>query len=375
MSRNRDHGVSIVNSPNNTLRGNTIAQNGLHGVTSSAAGPSATPSSQNIITDNGLDGLNVAEASGNRITGNTIERNGNDGVELFGRGTRSSVVAGNDIVGNALDGVRVVAAPGNWIGGRQRHLGQRGRRRRGHRGLATGRSSRGTSSAPMSTAGRRWAIVVGVLLNETSGVFVGGESGVLGTLPSGKDAVLSTGANIIAGNRRTGVQISGTSSNGNTIRNNLIGLALDVGDGDSATNFLGNGIRANPTPVAAATRSASGSSTLTRTGSSATSCPATGSRASTSRDATSTRPNEIVGNWIGTDARGRTPYEIAFPGGGSRLIADFQADREPGDGGAAQRHGQQHREIQPDRRQRRRGAGRRRHVDDESIGEGSRYYQ
>ena len=97
MDRNRDHGVSIVNSPNNTLQRQQIGRSGLHGVYifGERASGNRIEEQQHHHRQQGLDGVNIAEASRNRITGNTIERNGNDGVELSGQGTTSSIVADN----------------------------------------------------------------------------------------------------------------------------------------------------------------------------------------------------------------------------------------------------------------------------------------
>ena len=147
---------------------------------------------------------------------NTIEQNGNDGVELSGQGTPSTTwrPTYRPQRGSTASGS---SRPTEHDRGRQ-HISGNGSPASRSPGTRLGRSSRGTSSAPMRTAGRPGAMAgqpvqpVGVLLNETSCIVVGGGSGVLGALQPGKDNVLATGANIIAGNDRTGVQISGTSS-------------------------------------------------------------------------------------------------------------------------------------------------------------------
>jgi hypothetical protein len=137
---NATFGVDIVQSPNNTVRGNLISGNNDAGVV--VTGPGANG---NIIVGNRI-GLNAAgtaalpnanggilvQAANTTIGGltaadrNVISGNADSGVRILGAGTTGTTIRGNYIgtnaagtaaVGNAVDGIVVDGGTGAVIGG------------------------------------------------------------------------------------------------------------------------------------------------------------------------------------------------------------------------------------------------------------------
>ena len=87
---------------------NVIVRNDRFGIGLSYCHPSIK---DNVITENGADGIYVGGATGPTIQGNEISHNGANGVRLdpISELPASAAVIGNRIAGNALDGIFVSA--------------------------------------------------------------------------------------------------------------------------------------------------------------------------------------------------------------------------------------------------------------------------
>ena len=187
----------------------------------------------NIISSNIGDGIILADCPGCSVSGNTISGNfigttrsgdvargnGRDGVLLSG-GCHANTVAGNLICGNSSDGIhltgvleRSAVLRGNVIS-------------RNHVGVSYNGNLMG---------------------NGVNGVNIGGrEYG----LPGGFAAGNTVNANIIAGNRRSGIVVwehdaSDTNADGNRLTQNSIyangRLGIDLGDDGVTLNDPGDG--------------------------------------------------------------------------------------------------------------------------------------
>jgi parallel beta-helix repeat protein len=309
------HGLSILNSGNNRILRNTIAHSGLHGVSLFGSGAHSNILEGNRITANKLDGLNLVDAPNNRIQGhNEIWSNHNEGIEISGQGSTGNTVERNSIISNALVGVRVVSAAFNIIGVGNVISGNGGAGVE-ITGASGGTVVRGNMIGVAADGMRELGNAIGVLLNETGNVTVGGAT--------------DGSANIISGNKRTGVQIAGTGSKDNFILNNLIGLAPD------GTTFLGNG----RTNVEAVSGDGVGvwvveASRNTIRGNLISGNDFAGVHIQ-GRNATN---NLVWENRIGVDANDQTPYQRAFPGvaPADRIVQDFKLLQEHEDSYRAQ---------------------------------------
>jgi hypothetical protein len=245
---NDNDGVYITNgAQNNTIggdtagEGNVISGNDLLGVRIEGSGTTGNTLSGNIIglaadgmTDrgNGQHGISIyGGAQNNTIGGDTAgERNvisGNEwnGIQINGSGTMSNTVSGNHIgtdangttgLGNGWDGVSIYGgAQNNTVGGDAD----------GERNVISGNQN-GVVIVGSSTTG-----------NTVSGNYIGlasGGTGALGNIEYGVE--IGDGAqnntvgpgNVIAHNGNDGVEVYGSSTNGNIITQNSI-FSNDMG--------------------------------------------------------------------------------------------------------------------------------------------------
>jgi hypothetical protein len=246
---NGGNGVLIVDSPNTTVGGtsvaarNIISGNGVHGVEIDATGPGNLGNlvhgnyigmdiSGTLALGNTGDGIYISDAPGNTIggtaagAGNVISANGSMGVDILGSASSGNIVQGNYIgtdvtggvdLGNGQHGVFINGAPTNTIGG-------------------------------TTTAARN------VISGNGTGVYIqnGGATGNLvqgnriGTNAAGTASLANTFDGVRVGGNASGNSVGGAVSGaGNTIGyNGAIGVLVDSGSGDS---ILSNSIFSNTT--------------------------------------------------------------------------------------------------------------------------------
>jgi len=295
-------GATPCSSPNN------IIANTLDGIRLEGAGTSGNAVVCNRIgvddsgtpSSNGAAGVAIAAgATGNTIGGtasgaaNLIDFNMTDGVAISGAGTNGNVVAGNEVVGNAVNGVSLSGAAahdrvGGTVAGARNTIALNG---------AGGVLLTGSATTANAIEGN-W-IGVGGSGGTAFGNFEGVElaGGAHGNTIGGTTA----GArNVISGNNDGGVTIGGAGTSGNLVEGNYIGtdasgtapVANDGGvviTGGAAGNTIGG-------TSAAARNVISGNGD----GISVANAGSTG--------------NELLGNYVGTDATGSAALENVVVG-------------------------------------------------------------
>jgi large repetitive protein len=238
---NTQDGLTIFNSPNNTVGGsapgeqNLISGNGFVGVRIVGTGSFGNLVQHNLIgTDvtgtqavpNGFDGVFIDGAPNNTIggAGNVISGNAQIGVQIFGPNATGNVVLGNLIgtdvtgthaLGNGFDGVWLNNAPGNLIG-------------------STIPSEHNVISANGFTGIRITG--TGATLNVIQGNLIGTDITGTQSLGNGFDGIFIDGApgnliggitpgsgNVASGNGSVGLQIFGPAATGNVVQGNFFG--------------------------------------------------------------------------------------------------------------------------------------------------------
>ncbi|MFN8000741.1 MAG: CSLREA domain-containing protein [Acidobacteriota bacterium] len=173
-------GVFMVDSVNNTVGGTTASE-------------------RNLLSGNGQSGVNVAgaTATGNKVVGNYI------GVNATGAAA----------LGNTLFGVLIAAGSNNTIGGATA----------GERNLISGNNGPGVRIFSTATGNKVAGNYIGTdvtgaaaLGNASDGVVITGSNNTVGGTTAGE-------RNLISGNKRIGVFISGASGTGNKVIGNYIG--------------------------------------------------------------------------------------------------------------------------------------------------------
>jgi CSLREA domain-containing protein len=268
------YGIQLDTLGGNVIEGNFLGTNAtgtaalanLHGIVinSSSAGNrigGSTPAARNLISGNTQRGVNIQGASGNLIEGNFI---GTD-------------VTGTAAIRNDQSGILLFGASNNVIGGGA-----------GTRNIISGNT-------------RGILISGGALGNRIEGNFIGTD--VSGTLDLGNTSfgveisfspnnivggTSEAARNVISGNNSHGVQISGSSSAGNVVLGNYIGVDAS---GAAALGNTGSGIQ-----LQSASGIVIGGGTAARN---IISGNATGIAIFSG-----TGGNRIEGNYIGTDVSG-----------------------------------------------------------------------
>jgi titin len=248
---NGKSGILITGTATNNIIGsnltglqNLIGGNGQYGILLSGAGVTGNTIQRNYIgasadgtkaISNHLDGVAlVGGAHGNTIgglanAGSFIVGNLRYGITVSGAGTSGNIISANIVGSNNLGGIRIVGgASNNTIGGTSAGLGN-----------------------IVSANGRAGVLLsgVGVTGNVLVGNLIGTASSGTTALPNLWDGVMITGGatnntiggstagttNLISGNKRFGINITGAGTTGNVVAGNVIGL--DVG----GTTALANG--------------------------------------------------------------------------------------------------------------------------------------
>jgi len=261
--KNNSGGISIFNSPGNSIVGNVISGNGGNAI-------SFNPSSSNAVTGNyiGIDttgnvaipntggGIQISGGANNTIGGttagsrNVISGNASNGVTLSGATTTGNVIAGNYIglnaagsaaLGNSSSGVSISNAPNNTIGGTT--AASRNVISANFTGVFVIGSSAatviqgnfiGTDAAGTANRGN---VQIGILAAGTGGAQIGGTAAGAG------NTIWFNGTGVVvSGPTTTGVRTSRNSINSN------VGLGIDFGgvvpndpgDADTGPNNLQN---------------------------------------------------------------------------------------------------------------------------------------
>jgi hypothetical protein len=215
VSGNSVFGILLEGSgtTNNVIEGNRIG----------------TDVSGTIALPNGVDGVAFSSASNNTLggtasgAGNQISGNARFGVLLSGTGTSGNVLLSNNIglnavltakLGNTFDGVAALSgANGNTLGGTATNAGNviSGN---GRFGVLLAANSNVLLGNLIGTDGSGTV----ALANTFDGVGVNGANNTLG-------GTTTSAGNIISGNGRFGVFLTGPGATGTVISNNLLGTA------------------------------------------------------------------------------------------------------------------------------------------------------
>ncbi|MCD6578874.1 right-handed parallel beta-helix repeat-containing protein, partial [bacterium] len=324
ISGNNQHGVYIASSgtDNNVVLGNYIG----------------TDVSGAIDLGNLWAGVYIVSGAKSNIIGGTVigARNiisgNNHGVLITGTGTDNNVVLGNYIgtdlngttdLGNSLDGVYIEnGAQSNTIGGTVA----------GARNIISGNDQNGIYLFESGTDNN---VILGnyigtdvngisVLGNSWSGVYIanGAKSNIIGGAAAGA-------RNIISGNNRYGVDITGTSTDNNVVIGNYIGTNVN-GNVDLGNSWAGVYIRSG-----AQLNTIGGADTVARN------IISGNDWYGIYIESTGTIDNLVIGNYIGTDVTGTAKVGnsltgIYLFGGDSNIIGGS----DPGTGNLISGNGQ-----------------------------------
>jgi hypothetical protein len=288
-------GNTIGGSVGNTISGNATAGLVVAGPTTTANRVSknriGTDDTGTVARGNGGDGVFIgASAKSNTVADNIISANSGNGVAIAGasnnsfRGNTIGLAAdGNTVLANVLDGVHIGSgAQDNTVGGTGA----------ADANIISGNTRNGLAMSDAGTSGNR---VIGNRIgtdatglidrgNNLSGVYIGdgAKSNKVGTTGAGS-------RNLISGNDRAGVEISGAGTANNTVAGNFIGTQ---GNGAAPLGNLTGVLIAG----GATANTIGGSSDDARN---VISGNGTGIRMIAGSDA-----NQVLGNFIGLDATG-----------------------------------------------------------------------
>ena len=348
ISGNAGNGLSIkgIGTANNLVKGNYIGtnpsgqmalSNDINGIQISDGAERTTvggtqAEARNLISGNGWAGILIVEAHNNMVAGNYIGTdssgskpigNGNCGINISGAskntigGTTSearNIIAGNTEAGIAVrdSGAEHNVIEDNYLGtdvsGTKRLDNDTGVVIRAEaqfntvggttvatRNLISGNKQHGVAIADPGT---RHNTVAGNFIGTDvtgTGVLGNGEDGVLIDIGADSNAVggtISEARNVIAGNKKSGVNIEDAKTNQNLVQGNYIGM--DV----SGTKALGNG-------YGVTIQDGAQSNTVGGTTPEARNIIAGNEYTGVNICDTNTSHNTVDGNFIGTDASGK----------------------------------------------------------------------
>lgn len=215
LSGNDSEGVSLSNGTSgSSVIGNYI---GTDPTGASALGNSNGGVRVSSASDNTIGGLTTAERnviSGNGGTGVVVQFDGSTGNLVLGNRIGTDVT-GNLDLGNSFHGVALSQSSGNTVGGTAS----------GARNVISGNAMHGValvnSGASNSVVGNRIGTNAGgtaELANDGNGVLITTPDNVVG----GTEVAAR---NVISGNGEHGVEITGSSADGNVVQGNRIGTS------------------------------------------------------------------------------------------------------------------------------------------------------
>ncbi len=282
------------------------------------------PGMGNVISANGANGVFISDSNTNTVAGNDIGTvaggtgalpNAENGIRIAASFNTTiggtTVGARNVISGNVANGVLVVAAKGTWISGNFIGTGAKG----------TGRLPNGASGVSIingsseSTIGGSAAGAGNVIsANHDNGVFI---SAANANLVAGNMIGTVAGATGGLGNEEQGIAIYGASGNRiggttaaerNIVSGNLRNGVLISGGASNlvAGNYLGTGVKGTG-PIANGSNGVmifAGSSNNTVGGMTASARNLIAGNAVDGVMFSDTRRNTVSGNWIGLGATG-----------------------------------------------------------------------
>ena len=247
-------GVRVDGAASNTIggtatgAGNVISGNDSNGISISGGETGnqvqgnliGTSASGNADLGNTLDGVLISLTPSTTVggtaagAGNVISGNDSDGIEINGNSATGNEVQGNFIgttiggsagLGNAAAGVRINAAANNIIGGTAAEA----------RNVISGNSFGVFITGSTATGNQVEGNFIGTDSNGTADLGNTNDGVIILGAPSNTIGGTTTGAgNVISGNDRYGVDISGTASTGNQVQGNFLGTDA------SGTAALGN---------------------------------------------------------------------------------------------------------------------------------------
>ncbi len=184
-----------------------------------------------LLTGSAQHGFRI-RSNENEIRGFAINGLGGDGIEIL-QGN-SNVIAGNYIgvapdgtraAGNAFDGIGILDGENNVIGGLAA----------GDRNVISGNGLHGIAIVgPLSQGNRVYGNFVGVdasgnqaMANSANGILIeaGASNNLIGT--AGQGASQWSERNVISGNGESGIRLAGTTTQGNIVAGNVIGMGLE----------------------------------------------------------------------------------------------------------------------------------------------------
>jgi titin len=203
-------GIVLSAKGGDTIRGNFIGTNA-----------SGTGAVANVNA-----GVHIVNVGSNQISGNLIAGNTGFGILLTGAGATKNVIQGNNI-GITIGGSAVGNGYGVFIGAGARN-NTVGGATAAARNVISGNSEHGVVIAGVGTAG-----------NMIQGDYLGANQAGTAAVANGLDGVvIQDGAtnNVVAGDLISGnglfaALISGTGTNGNTIKTSLVGTTADGNSG------------------------------------------------------------------------------------------------------------------------------------------------
>ena len=301
-------GITLSSAPGNLIYSNLISGNGRAGISISGAGASGNRLLANFVgTDvngctnlgNQFAGVEIIGAGGNQIggtnagDGNVLSGNMLDGIALTG-GTATNLIQGNLIglsaagtnaVRNGQNGISINGGSANIVGGMVASA----------RNIISGNAVYGVGILQLTDSGNTvlgnyiGADVTGIKAvgNVLSGVQIQGCANTIGGTAAGA-------GNVISGNGQEGIFLTGTNGNvtGNVIQGNFIGV--DATGAGSLGNLNGGiGVSGAASNVIGGTTSAARNV-----------ISANGNIGGVFFAYAGTMGNQLLGNYIGTDASG-----------------------------------------------------------------------
>ena len=285
ISGNRSSGV-LISGPTaagNALKGNLIGTDasGLHALPNASTGVTVDSAPNNLI---GGDQLG---------DGNVIAANRSFGVFLLGTTATGNRIAGNFIgtnaagsanLGNAVDGLILNEVPGNTIGGPLA----------ADRNVISGNGGNGINVA--NIAGPDGVAILGNDIGTNPSGTAAQGNGMAGVLLNGVSGTIISGVaqpNVISGNAGNGIYLVGAGAAGTIVQGSLIGTDIA---GSFAIANGGDGIAIENAPACMIGGSVAGQGNLI-SGNGSNGIEVLG---------TTANGNVLLGNTIGTNARGTT---------------------------------------------------------------------
>ncbi|MES2354813.1 MAG: NosD domain-containing protein [Pseudomonadota bacterium] len=335
ISGNNSTGIHIDASTNNTIIGNYIGTdatgstaigNDLDGIFLAGSANNntiggATAASRNVIAGNEYNGIHIDGSTDNYIIGNYIGvnaagtsavSNANVGIWLLNSADNNTIETLNVISGNGAEGIYIESSTGNSITGNYIGLNAAGTAAIGNDldGISINNGSSGTTVGGTS-AGQRNVIsgngIDGIDINASFSNSILGN--YIGTNAAGTASIANENDGIYLLVGSTGNTIGGTAAEAKNVISGNSNHGIEVDDSDS-NNILGNYIGTNAAGTAALANGSTGiflgnaSDSNTIGGTAAGAGNVISSNTDSGIEIDDSDANSILGNYIGTNAAG-----------------------------------------------------------------------